>query len=118
MSDENKVGFGSIQIDKKVLADIAFSAINDIDGASLVPQDVQNRFLEFFGKKSYSGINVAIDKENQVAIEVRICVVYGVNIPDIARQVQDAIRAAVERTADITLKDVNVIVQGIERRQE
>ena len=118
MSDEGKIGFGSIQIDKLVLADIAASAVNDIAGASPVPFDVKDRLLMGFGNKRYPGISVAVDKENQVTIDVRIYVSYSMNIPDIARQVQDAIRAKVEQMADITLKDVNIVVQGIERGQK
>lgn len=117
MRDENKIDFGSIQIHKKVLADIALSAIQEIKEVSLAPRDVGGRFLSLLGQKDFSGIGVSIDKENQVSIEVRVRVKYGVNIPDIARQVQDAVRAAVEKTADITLKDVHVNVQSIERGQ-
>ena len=117
MRDDSKVDFGSIQIHKKVLADIAVSALQEIKEVSLAPKDVGGRFLSLFGQKDFSGITVLIDKENQVSIEIRVRVKYGVNIPDIARQVQDTVRAAIEKTADITLKDVHVNVQSIERGQ-
>jgi uncharacterized alkaline shock family protein YloU len=107
-----------VQIHKKALADIALSAMGEIDGVTLVPKDALGRFLEFFGKKSYSGVIVSIDKDNQVSIKVRIYVKYGVNIPDIARQVQENIRSAVEKIADINLKDIHVNIQGIERGKQ
>ena len=67
------------------------------------------------GWKGFPGIIVGVDKNNQVSIEVKVQVHYGLNIPDIARHVQDAIRTAIENTVDIDLKDVNVNIQGIER---
>jgi len=115
MSNDDKVDFGSIQIDRTVLADIAFAAISEVTGASLKPKDLHDGVLEFFGKKSYPGITVRIDKDNQVALEVKICVAYGINIPAVARDVQEIIQTKIEQVTDIIVKDVNVIIHGIER---
>ncbi|MFH1360566.1 MAG: Asp23/Gls24 family envelope stress response protein [Candidatus Omnitrophota bacterium] len=115
MTEENKIDFGSIQIHKKVLADIAYSTIHEIEGVSLIPGDLMTRVMDFCGKTSYPGISVHIDPEGEVMIEVKILVHYGINIPDIARQVQDAIRTRVEKIAEINLKDIHVNIQGIER---
>jgi uncharacterized alkaline shock family protein YloU len=38
------------------------------------------------------------------------------NIPVVARQIQDAIQRAVEEAVDINLKEINVKVQAVERR--
>ena len=113
--EESNVDFGLVQIHKKALADIALSAINDIDGVSLTPKNILDQCAELFGKKAHSAISVLIDKNNQVSIKIRIYVRYGINISDIARQVQDNIRMAVEKIADISLRDVHVNIQGIER---
>jgi len=113
--EENNVDFGSIQIHKEALADIVFSAISEIEGVSLVPKSVKDRFLEFLGKKRYSGIKVAIDNDKQITIEVKIFVRYGMNISTIGRQVQESIRSAIDKTAEVSLKDVNVNVCGMER---
>jgi len=61
---------------------------------------------------------VIIDRNNQVTIEVKVNIRYGMNIPDIARFTQDSVRDAIERTVDIDLKDVNVNIQGIERGEQ
>ena len=115
MIDSNGVDIGSIHIHKKAIADLTYSAICEIDGVSLIPKDLFIKLLEYLGEKKYSGIVVTIDKNGLVAIEVRIRVRYGINIQDIARQIQDAVRSAVERTVDISLKDISVNVYGIER---
>lgn len=112
---ENSLDFGSIQIHKKALADIAVSAIDDLDGVTLVPSNFKTSVLSLFGCRNYTGIHVTIDKDNQVSIEAKVLVRYGVNIPEIGRRIQEAVRTAVERIADINLKDIHVDIQGIER---
>lgn len=115
MMTENKIDLGSIQIHKKVIGEIAAAALGEIDGVHLAPQDALNRFLEILGQKNCSGIEVAVDKNDQVTIELKVLIRYGINIPDIARQIQDVVRLAIEKTTDIHLREVNVNVQGIER---
>ena len=115
MIEENNLNFGSIQVHKEAIADLTFSAISEIKGVSLVPKGPKDSFLEFFGKKRYSGIKVGIDKDSQVSIQIKILVRYGMNIPLVGRQVQEAVRAAIEKTADINIKDIDVNVCGVER---
>ena len=115
MKDSNKVDLGSIKIHKKVLADITHSAVSDIPGVKLVKEDFGHTVKDLLGMKSYPGIVITVEKNNQVSIEVKVLVRYGINIPDLARQVQDSIRKMIEKTADIDLKDVHVNIQGIER---
>ena len=115
MMTENKVDLGSIQIHKKVIGEIAAAALDEIDGVHLSPKAPWNQFFEILGKKKCQGIEVAIDKYDQVTIELKVTVRYGINIPDMARQVQDVVRLAVEKTTDIHLREVNVNIQGIER---
>ena len=115
MISQNKVDLGSIQIHKKVIADISAAALGEIDGVHLAPKDFGNQILELFGQRNSPGIAVTVDKNNQVTIEMKVTVRYGINIPDIARQIQDVVRLAVERTTDVHLREINVNVQGIER---
>ena len=113
--EESNVEFGSVQIHKKAIADIAFSAISHIEDITLVPVAFPDRMLEFFGKKSYSGINVSIDKDNQVSIRVKILVKYGADIAEMARRTQEAIRQGIESMTDINLKNINVDIRGVQK---
>ena len=115
MIEENNVEFGSVQIHKKAIADIVFSAISHIEDIALISPSPKDRMLEFFGKKSYSGIKVAIDKDNQVSIKAKVLVKYGVDITEAARRVQEMIRQGIESMTDINLKNINVDIQGVTR---
>ena len=115
MSGSNQVDLVSIKIHKKVIAEIAVSALEEVDGVSALPKDFIGNLKDLFGCRHYTGVSVSIDKNNQVTVEVKVLIRYGKNIPEVARQAQDAIRAAIERTVDVDLKDVNVSVYGLER---
>jgi len=118
MMDFNRVDLGSVQIHKKAIADLAVTALAEINGVRLVPPDLKTKILKSLGQETYPGVVVSVDKNNQVTVELRVVVRYGISIPDIARQIQETVRNAIERTVDISLKDINVNVQGIERGRE
>ena len=115
MSGENKVDIGFVQIHKKVIGDIAASALLEVQGVKLASFGMISKFFELIGNKNYPSVTVAIDPDNQVSVEIKVSILYGLNVPDVARQVQDVVRVAVEQAVDINLKEVNVNIQGIER---
>jgi len=115
MLKEDNLDFGFIQIHKNALEDICLAALGEIEGVSLVPNSLRYKLLELVGKRRYEGINITIDSNNQVNIELKIDVRYGLNISTIAQHVQNAVREAVLKTADIDLRDININVQSMER---
>ena len=48
-------------------------------------------------------------------LKIRVIIHYGMNIPVVARQIQDVIQRAVEDAVDINLKEIDVNVQAVER---
>lgn len=115
MKKDVKIDLGSVQIDKRVFAEIISSALDEVDGVSLVQKNFSNKLFEMFGQSDFPGVDIKVDENQEVILELRVVVNYGMNIPDAARQVQAAVKAAVDKTLDVNLKDINVNVQGIER---
>jgi len=115
MSRENKVDVGFVQIHKKVIGDIAASALSEVPGVKLASFGIISTLFEAVGHKNYPSVRVTIDPDNQVSVSIKVSIQYGLNVPDVARQVQDVVRVAVERSVDIDLKEINVNIQGIER---
>ena len=111
----SNVDLGTIKIHKKAIADIVNGTIKDIKSIALIPENIVSFTTELLGITHYPGIFVKIDKNNRISVEVRIRVKTGTNIPELAVQVQETIRTALEKSVDIDLKVVNVIIQGIER---
>ena len=115
MKDMFKVDLGSIRVHKRVLAEITYNAVSEIKGLRLKSKDFISGLSGLLGINNYPAISVIVDKNNQVSIEVKVIIQYGMNIPQLAKQTQDVIREAIEKTVDIELKDIHVNVQGIEK---
>ena len=118
MNNESRTEIGTIEIRDQVIAEIAMKAIQEVPGAKLISGDVVSKVIEFFGKKSYSGIKVSIDKSNEVTLGLRVSIAYDQNIPSVAKELQTKVKSAIEKSTDIMLKNINVEVQGIGRGGE
>ncbi len=118
MKQNFRLDFGTVQIHKKAIAEIAMSALDDMEGVRLADPTFPEKFLAMVQDRAHSSIDVFVDDNNEVSLELRVFVRYGLHIPDVARQVQDGVRAAICKTVDIILKDVNVNIQGIERGEK
>ena len=65
------------------------------------------------GKKNLAkGIKVETIN-NQAKIDVNIIVEYGARIPDVAFEIQNRVKKAVEGMAGLKVSEVNVHVQGV-----
>jgi len=113
--EESRTDLGVIRIHKNVIASIAAIAAQEISGVKKVGGDFRSGLLEFIGKKNPASIHVEIDKNEEVRVEIPLVIKYGYNIPEIASRVQENVRSALEKMTDLLIKDVNVLVQGIER---
>ena len=106
---------GAIKIHKNVIASIAAMAATEVDGVKRIGRDLTSGIMELVGKKSLSSIRVNFDKNEEVKIEIPLVVKYGFNIPEVASRAQENVRNALEKMTNLTLKDVDINVQGIER---
>lgn len=70
------------------------------------------------GKKNLSkGIKVDIN-EKEAKIDVNIIVEYGIRIPDVAFEIQNRVKKAVETMTGLKVVSVNVHVQGVSMTEE
>ncbi len=113
--EESRNDLGMIRIHKNVIASVAAIAAGEIEGVKRVGMDFKSGILEMVGKKSFSAIKVDFDRNEDVRIEVPLIIKYGYNIPDIANRVQENVRNALEKMTNLSIKDININVQGIER---
>jgi len=115
MNTNDKIDLGSVQVDKKVFAEIISSAVHEVNGVHLIQKNIGTRLFEIFGQKDFPGITIKVDENSDVTLGLKVLVQYGMNIPDAARQVQETVKSAIDKTLDVNLKDINVNVQGIAR---
>ena len=113
--EESQTDLGNIRIHKNVIASIASIAAVEIEGVKRIGGDFKSGILELIGKKALMAIKVDIDKNDEMRLEVPLVVKYGFNIPDIANKAQENIRNALEKMTNLSIKYININVQGIER---
>ena len=108
VSEEN-----GIKIADDVVAIIAGKAASEVSGVFGMAGGFAGGITEVFGKKNFSkGIKVDV-QEQSVKIDVNIIVEYGARIPDIAFEIQNRVKKAVESMTGLKVLEVNVHVQGV-----
>ncbi len=103
-----------IKISDDVVAVIAGVAVSEVAGVAGMAGGFAGGISEVFsGKKNLAkGIKVDIN-ETQVKIDVNIIVEYGSRIPDVAFEIQNRVKKAVESMTGLIVEEVNVHVQGV-----
>ena len=107
VSVDNAEGEG-LRIANDVIAAIANKAASEVSGVFSMSGGIS----DVFGKKMSKGIKV-YEGEKSTKIDVNIIVEYGVRIPDIAYEIQNRVKKAVESMTGLDVLEVNVHVQGV-----
>ena len=104
----------NIKIADDVVAVIAGVAVSEVQGVAGMAGGFAGGISEVFsGKKNLAkGIKVEIN-EKTTKIDVNIIVEYGTRIPDVAFEIQNKVKKAVETMTGLTVSEVNVHVQGV-----
>lgn len=106
-------GTGSIKITDEVVAIIAGLAATEVPGVAGMGGGIAGGIAEILGRKNLSrGVKVEVG-EKQAAIDLFIIVEYGSRIPDIAWEIQDKVKKAVETMTGLNVIEVNIHVQGV-----
>lgn len=114
LDNEIKAENDGIKISDDVVAVIAGVAVSEVPGVAGMAGGFAGGISEVFsGKKNLAkGIKVDI-AQNDVKIDVNIIVEYGSRIPDVAFEIQNRIKKAVESMTGLNVEEVNVHVQGV-----
>lgn len=104
----------NIKIADDVVAVIAGVAVSEVQGVYEMSGGFAGGISEVLsGKKNLAkGIKVEIN-EKTTKIDVNIIVEYGTRIPDVAFEIQNKVKKAVETMTGLTVTEVNVHVQGV-----
>lgn len=113
-ADEVTVNSDGIKISTDVVSVIAGVAVSEVPGVSAMSGGFAGGISEVLsGKKNLSkGIKVEII-EQEAKIDVNIIVEYGIRIPDVAFQIQNRVKKAVESMTGLSVTAVNIHVQGV-----
>ena len=104
---------GSINISEDVISSIVKSAIAEIDGVAGLSNTAGAELAERIGLKTVSkGVKVQF-VDDRIIIDLIINVVFGCNIVNTAKSVQEKLISVVQDTTGIDKADINVHVSGV-----
>lgn len=114
LEEEIKTENEGIQISNDVVAVISGVAVSEVPGVAGMAGGFAGGITEVLsGKKNLAkGIKVEVE-ETTAKIDVNIIVEYGSRIPDVAFEIQNRVKKAVESMTGLKVEEVNVHVQGV-----
>lgn len=111
--DNNYEDKGSIKISDDVVGVIAGLAATEVDGVAGMSGGIVGGIAEILGRKNLSkGVKVQVG-EKEAAADLYIIVEYGVRIPEVAWNVQENVKKAIENMTGLSVVEVNIHVQGV-----
>ncbi len=105
--------FGTVKISDDVVSIISGIAATEVKGVAGMSGGIAGGIAELLGRKNQSkGVKVTIG-EKEVNIDLHVIMEYGVKIPDVAWEIQEKVKKAVETMTGLKVVEVNIHVQGV-----
>lgn len=114
MAQEIQSQYGKISIREEVIAIISGVAAMECYGlVGMAPRNVQEELTDLLRRDNLErGVDVQFS-EDSISIQLYIVVEYGVKISEVARNVQERVKYAVETMLGLQVDRINVKVQSV-----
>lgn len=110
---KERTELGELRIANEVVGIIAGLAATEVEGVAGMSGGIAGGIAEMLGRRNLSkGVKVEVGEE-QAAVDLFVVVEYGVRIPDVAWQIQENVKRAIESMTGLDVVEVNVHVQGV-----
>lgn len=105
---------GLIQISNEVISSITTKATMEVEGVFSISTNFAEDIIEKIGKKFFSkGINISVEN-GDVKVNLNIIVKANYKVYDVATEVQNKVKSAIELMTNLNVSTVNVNIAGIE----
>lgn len=109
---------GNVKISEEVVSTIAGLAATEVKGVASMSAGLTGGIYELIGKKNPSkGVKIEMQEE-EVALDLYLVVEYGAKIPDVALEVQQAVKNSVETMTGLTASKIDIHIQGVKMEKE
>ena len=107
---------GVIKVHESVVASIVRKAACSVDGVlRLAGSTLVDNIAEIVGSKRIYDRSIIVEMgESSVQIEVKVILVYGIEIPSVARAIQEAVIEQITSITGMTVAKVNVMIMDLE----
>ncbi|MCL1797731.1 MAG: Asp23/Gls24 family envelope stress response protein [Eggerthellaceae bacterium] len=98
-----------------VVETIVAIAAQEVDGVASVGSTGVGSLTSMFKTKSAAqGVEVEVTEDSKLQIAVRIDVMYGYSLPDVAAQIRNSVAEAVVSQVGLSASRVDVYIDGIQ----
>ncbi|PSL43195.1 putative alkaline shock family protein YloU [Salsuginibacillus halophilus] len=112
--EEHKNDLGKVEISPEVIEVIAGIAASEVEGVTSLRGGFATGVAERLGKKNHGkGIKVELG-ENGVTIDVSVFILYGMSVPEVAKNIQENIEHTLKTMTSVALESINIHVVGIQ----
>jgi len=92
---------------------IAGLAATEVEGIAGMSGSIVGGITEILGRKNLAkGVKVEVN-EKEAVVDLYVIVDYGVRIPEVAWNVQENVKKAIENMTGLSVAEVNIHVQGV-----
>lgn len=107
--------YGTIEISQTYFSYLVGNAVSSCYGvAGMVCSGTKQGLRSLVFRRTYTDDGVHVRGEgDRLVVDVHIEVIYGMNISEIAKSIVNKVRYAVEEATGLTVKKVNVFVDGM-----
>ena len=111
---ENSVG--AVKVHESVIASIVRKAAMSVEGVlRLGTSSLVDNLAEIVGSKKIQDRAITVEmNENSVSVEVRVILLYGVLIPQVASELKNAVAGEIFKLAGMKVDHVNVEIMDLE----
>ena len=115
MQSKTQTDLGTIGIANDVIARIAGTAAMECYGVvGMAARNIRDGLVGLLRKESLSkGVRMETHEEGDISVNLHIIVEYGTNIVAVAQTLMDNIRYKVQDTVGLSVREVNVFIEGV-----
>lgn len=107
---------GKIMISEDVVATIALQAMTDIEGFAGLTPKVGSELAELLKINWSKNLKISISPENSITVTCNVFIGYGLNIMDVAAEIQKNVANEIQSVTGVSAVCVNVNICGIVRK--
>lgn len=108
---------GNLNISEEAISTIVSHTVKEIEGVAGLQHNAYSEIVRFLGRAEHADA-IKMEKGHEgLILDVYLRVCYGFRIPDVAVQVQESIKGALETMLQVSVTSINVHVVGIEYAQ-
>lgn len=114
---KNKINIkerGDLSISEEAISTIVSLTVKEIDGVAGLQHNAYSQIVKFFGGDEHGDAIKMESGHEGMILDLFLRVSYGFRVPDVATQVQKAIKQAIETMLQVTVTSVNIHVVGVE----